>query len=246
MTGINAYRIRIAHCGNGDDCPALDQGRDGGIEVTGYPVARDNLPEGEAVVWVPPTLLPEITALSIPNLGEWISSRHQRDLVRVQTRAVYDVASDADDYRRYLSGESSATAPAKTGWLTKLTTDAAAGKIRRNVHIVDEPLTDYLRYQFEWCYVPNEAAGQQIRILSSADYPAANILARCGDFTVIEGRHVARNNYTSDGMFTGASAISVDGVDAYAALAETAWGLGTPFAAWWAEHSSYHRSHRAA
>ncbi len=186
--------------------------------------------------------LPEVTALSIPDLGEWISSRHQRDLLRVQTRAVYNVASDADDYRRYLSGAPSATAPAKTGWLTRLATEAADGKIRRNVHIVDEPLTDYLRYQFEWCYVPNEAAGQQIRILSSTDHPAANILARCGDVTLIEGRHVVRNNYTSDGSFTGASAIPVYGVDAYAALAETAWELGTPFSAWWAEHSTYHRA----
>ena len=120
------------------------------------------------MVWIPRHLLPEVADLAIPALGEWIAQRHVTDLLRVQTLDHYTVASDGDDLRRYLAGEAHPTAPAKAAWLAKLREDADRGRMRRNVHVVGEHLTDYLRYQFEWCYTHNVAAGQDIRILDAS------------------------------------------------------------------------------
>jgi hypothetical protein len=239
-------RIRVQSCGNGDECPALDRRENGGIEVTGYPVNRPGIPAGEAVVLVPDTLIPEVASLDVSSLGAYIAERHRTDLLRVQTLAYYNVASDGDDLDRYLAGAGEPTAPGKQQWLSKLGEDAAAGKHRRNVHIVNAPLSDYLRYQFEWCYTFNVAAGQDVRILDVTEGPAAAHLLRIGDFNVVERQHVVRSRYDTNGTYLGAVQVSADAAESYAALAELAWQLATPFTTWWASHPQYHRSTRAA
>lgn len=237
--------IRRTDCGNGDECPALDRRPEGGIEVTGYRVDRPGLPDGEAVVLVPDTLLPEIAALDI-DLGAFIAEHHRTDLVRVQTLDFYNVSSDADDFRRYIDGYPAPDAADKAVWLQRLRADTAARKIRRNVHVVREPLSDYLRYQFEWCYCQNVAAGQQIRILSVADAAAGEALLELGDFSVIEGAQAVQMRYGRDGSYLGAAAIGDDASRSYRALAEMAWRLAAPFSEWWAAHPQYHRTLNAA
>jgi hypothetical protein len=237
--------IRIAQCGNGDDCPALRPGAGGGIEVTGRRLDRPDLPDHEAVVWVPGELLPEVADLVIDDLGAWIGSRHKHDLLRVQTLARYTVASDGEDFERYLRGEEDPVAPQKQAWLDRLAAGVQEGRVRRNVHIVEQPLSDYLRYQFEWCYTFNVAAGQDIRVLDADAIPVAAHLAACGDFTLVEGVDVARNQYAPDGTFLGAVQAPSDTAAALAALGETAWALAVPFTAWWRDHPQYHRATRA-
>jgi hypothetical protein len=188
-------RLRVQTCGNGDECPALDRREEGWIEVTGELVDRPGLAPGERTIRVPDTLLPEIVALDV-NLGTFIAQHHHTDLPRVQTLTHYEVASDDEDYHRYLDGAATPTATGKGEWLDRLRTDTAAGRLRRNVHIVRTPLTPYLRYQFEWCYLPNTSAGQDIRVLDAAEIPAAAALLPVGDLAIIEGRHVAQLRYS--------------------------------------------------
>ncbi len=238
-------RIRVQSCGNGDECPALDHRPGGGIEVTGYHVDRAGLPPGEAVVLVPDTLLPEVTDLTVPSLGSYLAQHHRTDLLRVQTLSWYRVESDGEDYARYLAGEAEATAPGKQGWLDKLRTDAEVGRMRRNLHVVETPLTDYLRYQFEWCYTANTDAGQEIRVLDVTNSAIAR-LGNLGDFTVVEHEHVARSRYDADGRYVGAVQVSADAAEAYVALAELAWQIATPFTTWWAANPGYHRAMQRA
>jgi hypothetical protein len=238
-------RLRAHYCGNGDECPAVNRREGGGIEVTGQLVDRPGLPPGEATVLAPDTLFPEIVSLHV-ELGRFIAESHRTDLLRVQTLDYYGVSSDDEDYRRYLSGEPAPAAAGKQEWLNRLRTDTAAGRLRRNVHIVRSPLTPYLRYQFEWCYVPNSAAGQNIRVLDVMETPAAAPLLKVGDLAVVERCHIARLCYDPDGSYQGAVAVGDDAAVSYLALAEVAWRLATPFTTWWAEHPQYHRGHTAA
>lgn len=167
-------RIRVQSCGNGDECPALDRRPGGGIEVTGTRVDRPGLPDHEAVVLVPDTLILDAAALVVPNLGAYIAERHQTDLLRVQTLDCYQVGSDGDDVNRYLRGDAEPMAPGKHEWLAKL------------------------------------------------------------------------RSYATDGGYLGAVEASADAGAAYAALAEIAWGLATPFLEWWGAHAEFHRSSWAA
>lgn len=85
--------LRVHHCGNGDECPALDRREGGGTEVTGQLVHRSGLPAGEATVLVPDTLLPEIVPLHV-DLGNFIAEHHRTDLLRLQTLDYYGVTSE--------------------------------------------------------------------------------------------------------------------------------------------------------
>ncbi|MGH3800380.1 MAG: DUF6879 family protein [Pseudonocardiaceae bacterium] len=241
----NHIRLRVQTCGNGDECPALDRREAGWIEVTGELVDRPGLPPGERTVRVPDTLLPEIAALDV-NLGAFIAQHHRTDLLRVQTLTHYEVASDDEDYHRYLDGAVAPTATGKQEWLDRLRTDTIAGRLRRNVHIVHTPLTPYLGYQFEWCYLPNTAAGQDIRVLDAAEVPAVAALLRVGDLAIVEGQRVAQLRYGPNGEYQGAVATGADATVGYVALAQVAWELATPFTAWWAAHPQYHRDNSAA
>lgn len=179
-------------------------------------------------------------------LRSYLDERHTRDLVRVQTLDHYGVASDGDDFRRYLAGESAPDVARKQAWLDDLRSVAATGRTWRNVHIVRTPLSDYLRYSFEWGCTDNVAAGQDVRVLDLTESPHLAALASANDFYVIDGRRVVRMVYSADGRYEGAVAVGADGVAGYAALAELAHQLATPFTPWWEAHPRYHRATRVA
>jgi hypothetical protein len=231
-------------CPINDECPKIERGREGWIEVTGYIPGDDH--SVDVTIEVPDTLFPELADLDVPNLGAWIAAHHRTDLLRIQTLDSYGSGSDGDDVRRYLSGAPAPSSSARDDWFKKLRDEAAVGRIRRNLHVVREPLTPYLRYAFEWGYVYNQAAGMEIRILPVADTTTDAHLAKIGDFLVAEGVHVARMRYDDAGSLLGTVKVSADAAEAYAALAELAWEQAVDFTSWWAEHAQYHRAQRAA
>lgn len=235
-------------CSVGEQCAELHRSKKGWIEVTGYLLDHDGqrVGDAEATVDIPDRILPEVASLDVPDLGEYIAARHRTDLLRVQTLDYYGVASDGDDYQRWLSGAQVPISEGRRSWADKLRSEADRGRRRRCVHVVREPLTDYLRYQFEVGYVYNSDAGQDIRILVVEDDALAAHVRHVGDFNVIEHRDVVRSRYDVDGSYSGAVQASSDAASGYAALAEMLWASATPFTAWWAQHRQYHRAKRAA
>jgi hypothetical protein len=160
----------------------------------------------------------------------------------LETLSYYDVGSDGDDYRRYLRGEPAPTAAAKQPWLDRLQADVAKGRRWRRAHAVTTPLSDYLRYECEWAYTDNAAAGEDIRII--ADASAA--LLGVGDFFVLDDQHVIRSLYDSQGLFIGAEVVTESSAKApYIAVADLIWQTAQPFSAWWQQHPEYHRDRAA-
>jgi hypothetical protein len=105
---------------------------------------------------------------------------------------------------RFLAGEQ-VTAAERAGWLSMLRRDAAAGKTLARVHVIAEPLTDYLRYELA-CYESSAAAGEDIRILP------AELGAELGvpgfDFWLFDETWVALQHYAERGRWLGAQVIS--------------------------------------
>ena len=148
--------------------------------------------------------------LSLPELGESIDERHTFDLLRVQTLDRYDVASDGDDFRRYLAGEAEPTASRKgRGSITygRSSTPAAPGA---TCTFCSTPLSDYLRYACEWGYAYNVQAGQDVRIVEPAAADLVHELVTVGDFWVIDQKLVVRMQYDAGGRFVGADPVSDD------------------------------------
>lgn len=219
-----------------------------GPTVTDPEVLRElGLPDHESAVDVTSELLSGagLTLLDLDGLADFVGHHHTRDLFRLETLRYYDVASDGDDYRRYLRGEPTPTATAKQSWLDRLQADVAAGRAWRRVHALTTPLSDYLRYECEWTYTDNVAAGQDVRVVRVIDN-AGDALLSVGDFFVIDGEHVVCSHYDRAGLFVNAAVVTDSAAKVpYIALADVIWRTAQAFTDWWQQHPEYHRNHAA-
>ncbi len=124
---------------------------------------------------------------------------------RLETLQTYDVSYEIEPYRAFLAGQPRPHDPSKNAWTAMLAESAAAGKIVRRVHLVNEPLTDYLRYELEWSYPPNVEAGEDIHILPSKGVPPGDlsllVLNRVSDYWLFDSSDLWVMQYDRDGAF---------------------------------------------
>lgn len=168
-------------------------------------------------------------------LGQFIDQA-TRSLFRLETLDHYDVSSDGGDFQRYLRGESGPDEQRKAVWHKVLQADLDRGVTTSRVHVVRSPLSDYLRYEFEWGYAHN-LAYEDIRILDLSDQPAPPELGGIGDFWLIDSRRVAVMHYDPAGRYLGFSPAPDSEMPRYLSAADAAWRPAVPF-------ESYRESHR--
>lgn len=102
--------------------------------------------------------------MTTPDLGTLFSS-FERSAFRLECLPSYDVTEDAEAeaYRLWLEREE--YPHIGRDWLKTVTAAKARGARMQRVRVVQEPLSEYQRFQFSWGYVANEQAGEEIRIL---------------------------------------------------------------------------------
>ncbi len=161
---------------------------------------------------------------------------------RLETLDQYQVASDGGDFARYLSGEPEPDPERKGSWLDVLRTERAAGKLRHRVHVLRTPLSDYLRYECEWGYLPNAEAGEQIHILDLAQQTLPPEVEMVEDFWLMDDETVLRMHYDDQGSYLGAS-LADDAVP-YLRSRDAALAASQEFATWWSAHPEYWRANQ--
>lgn len=90
--------------------------------------------------------------------------------------------------------------PEQDEWEAMIRSMTAAGVLIQRVHVVTEPLTDYLRFELAWAYPPNAAAGEDVSIAdATAGWPMG--VAR-HDYWLLDDR-VYDGVYEPDGTWRG-------------------------------------------
>ena len=174
-------------------------------------------------------------------LDEFFAAHFHRTAFRLEVRDNYAVASDGGDFARYLAGEDMPDAARKNAWLDELRADTAAGKRWQWVHVVRGPLSDYLRYAFEWGYAINIHAGADVRVLDLAEQPRpAGIPDE--DFWLLDDEAVLIMHYDDQGRFLGAKTAVQAELPRYRHARDAAWEAAEPFADYWARHPEFHRA----
>lgn len=115
---------------------------------------------------------------------------------RLETLPVYRVPSEDGDIRDFLSGERIDPDNYSSDYTESLRKIRAEGKVKGRVHIVTQPLTDYLRFEFMY-YNVHSQAGDDIRILDVTD--RVNPLQGVPDFWLFDRSEVVLMNYAEDG-----------------------------------------------
>ena len=97
---------------------------------------------------------------------------------RLETLQAYDVSYEVEPYQAFMAGHPRPHDPSKDQWVSMISDAVAAGKVFQRVHVVIEPLTDYLRYELGWSYPPNVEVGEDIRILVAQPGTLADVICR--------------------------------------------------------------------
>jgi hypothetical protein len=88
------------------------------------------------------------------------------NIFRLETLQSYGDSGEDPALAAFLAGQPHLITPAKHTWTALVRDRRAAGCVMQRVHVVTEPITDYLRFELTWGYQPNVEAGEDIRIVA--------------------------------------------------------------------------------
>ena len=128
----------------------------------------------------------------------------QHTAYRLETLQRYDVSYEEETYAAFLTGQSSPPDAAKSEWASIIADGVQDGKSFQRVHVVTEPLTDYLRYEIGWSYGPNVAAGEQIGIIAG-EPSELGLPGR--DYWLFDSRDLWVMDYDRSGRFLSAELV---------------------------------------
>ena len=153
-----------------------------------------------------------------------------RSAFRLELHPVYTMPGEADELRRFRAGEK----PPEDyhyGWLDTLAAAVQAGKTMRRVRVVTRPLPAYIHYEFEWGFVYNVAAGEDIRVLDLTDQPGPTLPEH--DFWLFDETTVVKLLYGPDGTQIGRELAEDPDLDTYLGWRDGAWRDAVPFRDYW-------------
>ncbi|MFG2003482.1 DUF6879 family protein [Spirillospora sp. NPDC048911] len=148
---------------------------------------------------------------------------------RLELHPVYTMPQETDGLARYLAGE---RLPDDywSGWMERVAGHIASGRTIGRVHVVRRPLTDYLRFEFEY-YRPHCKAGEDIRILDLTDRPDPGLPDH--DFWMLDEKQVVKMLYRPDGTQIGRELIDNPDIEQYKRYRDLALDGAIPFPEYW-------------
>ena len=130
----------------------------------------------------------------------------QRSAFRLELLDFYAAANEAEPLRRFLAGEPQDPSW-REPWARYIRAAVRDGKRMSRVHVIDEPLSEYLEFEITAGYPASVAAGEEVRILRRHGLPHLQLPER--DFWLFDDRVAVAMLYGADGEFLGADMTSV-------------------------------------
>ncbi|MEV6818350.1 DUF6879 family protein [Nocardiopsis dassonvillei] len=163
-----------------------------------------------------------------------------RSIFRLETLPVYNPVSESELLKSYLSGGICPKRDRNSEYMDTLFDQTGRGIRRYRVHVVQSPLTDYLRYEMEWGYVFNTRAGEEVFILDTTEQVRPEGLVD-EDFWFFDETDVVRMHYGDDGEFLHPELLDDADLAHYRAQRDLAMAKAVPFNEYWSTHPQYHR-----
>jgi hypothetical protein len=155
----------------------------------------------------------------------------KREAFRLETLPQYLVPQEHDAFTAFKeTGAVPVINDEPGGWQDTIRRAYARGARMRRVHVVTEPLSDYLRFEFT-CYVPNVDAGEEIRILDLGKTGPLNLPDF--DFWMFDEAEVVHMMYELDGTQTGRKLLDTPDVVQILAWRDLAWDHSISFTEYW-------------
>lgn len=138
-------------------------------------------------------------------LGTYLAS-FRVSAFRLECRQHYDNPTEREWFARYLeTGEVPVFTPDNDAWCKLVAEARAAGKAVQRVHLVQEPPSDYVRFELA-CQRASLDAGEDIRVIAFRNVEARPLgnHGHRGDFWLFDDETVVELDYDQEGRFLGA------------------------------------------
>ncbi len=123
---------------------------------------------------------------------------------RLETLQSYAGSGEADGIAAFQRGDTEPPPdPDEDEYAAMLRTHTAEGRKHRRVHLVTEPVSDYMAYELCWEYGPHVAAGEDISIVpvrQPSDWPGGVPQV---DFFLFDWETLFVQHYADDGLWLG-------------------------------------------
>jgi hypothetical protein len=99
--------------------------------------------------------------------------------------------------------------PGHEQWQAMVRANVRAGRVVQRVHVVTEPLNQYMQLELTWGYGPNAAAGEDIRIIPVREGEAWPLgVPEDTDYWLFDSAELYYGHYDSDGMWLGTEIVT--------------------------------------
>ncbi|MGH3766177.1 MAG: DUF6879 family protein [Pseudonocardiaceae bacterium] len=152
---------------------------------------------------------------------------------RLETLQRYGASGEDDSIRAFLAGRSPQPHPGKREWLELVSAAIQDARIMQRVHVITEPLTDYVRFEVAWSYAHNVAAGEDIRIIPLREgQPWPSAIPR-DDYWLFDDTELFAMRYDAAGEWIGVENLADQAtVQAACRARDAALRLAQPWAAY--------------
>ncbi|MCD0448409.1 hypothetical protein LO762_04240 [Actinocorallia sp. API 0066] len=117
-----------------------------------------------------------------------------------------------------------------SGWAKKVSSYVASGRSIGRVHIVRQPLSEYLQFEFDY-YRGHARAGEDIRILDLTGKDDPGLPDH--DFYLFDDEAVVRMLYRPDGTQIGRELVENPDIESYLRYRDIALDGAIPFREYW-------------
>jgi hypothetical protein len=154
-----------------------------------------------------------------------------RSAWRLELHPVYTMPQEADSFNRWRAGERLPDGY-RSPWMERVAGYRASGRSIGRVHVVHRPLSEYIRFEFDWYYRNHVKAGEDIGILDLTGKPDPGLPDH--DFWLFDEHQVVKMLYRPDGTQIGRELVERPEIDAYLRWKAMACSSATPALEYWA------------
>jgi len=176
---------------------------------------------------------------TIPIGDEWSSTfrAFRISAFRLETLQAYVEPNESSRFHQYLKGIN--PPPSCMGeWCEMVENHIASGRSMRRIHIVDAPLSEYINFEINCCYVYTGASGENIRLVDRATLSSEIQAITHEDFWPFDASMVMVNDYDKSGaLYQARLSSSPEIVARYQGIEQRIWDLGVPFVDFYKEVS---------
>jgi hypothetical protein len=127
-------------------------------------------------------------------------------LFRLETLQAYSGSSEDEAYEAYRAGQPIPVTQELAEWCERISQRTAEGAAVQRVHVVAEPLTDYIRFELA-SYAPNVEAGEDVRVIPVRERGPWPLDVGREDFWLVDSRELWGMAYDDDGTWLGTEVI---------------------------------------